>query len=88
MKTYKADVDLDRGVIYIKRTRNNTHVACTDRAGNTKVYISGGCLGYSGSKEGSTFVGELVVQETVKRAMAQGYKRVDVRIKGLGAGKS
>lgn len=61
LKQYKADVELDRGIISIKRTRNNTHVACTDRKGNTKVYMSGGWLGFRGSKEGSTFVGELVI---------------------------
>ena len=47
----KKKLAVDKGVVHIQSTYNNTIVTISDTYGNTLAWSSGGTVGYSGSKK-------------------------------------
>jgi len=82
----KARVE-SSGIAHIKATFNNTIVSLTDTNGNTITWASSGKLGFKGSRKNTPFAAQLSAQEAAKEAMELGLKRVEVRVKGPGAGR-
>ncbi|OJI08923.1 30S ribosomal protein S11 [bacterium CG10_49_38] len=78
---------LDRGILNIEATYNNTKVSLTDSGGNLFVWSSSGSLGFSGSKKGTPFAAGKVGDLIADRGLAMGLKDVDVVIRGVGAGR-
>ncbi|HIE04176.1 MAG TPA: 30S ribosomal protein S11 [Candidatus Latescibacteria bacterium] len=75
------------GVAHVKATFNNTIVTITDLQGNVVAWSSGGKIGYKGARKGTPFAAQLAAEDAAKEAMAMGMKKVEVRIKGPGAGR-
>lgn len=75
------------GIAHVKATFNNTIVTITDLQGNVVAWSSGGKIGYKGARKGTPFAAQLAAEDAAKEAMAMGMKKVEVRIKGPGAGR-
>lgn len=78
---------LDRGVLNIEATYNNTKVSLSDSMGNVFIWSSSGSLGFSGSKKGTPFAAGKVGELLADKAITMGVKDVDVIIRGVGAGR-
>jgi len=71
----------------IKSTYNNTIVTITDPDGNTLCWASGGTIGFTGTKKGTSFAAQLAAENVARQAKEFGISRVDVFTKGPGSGR-
>ena len=78
---------LEKGVLHIEATFNNTKATLADEKGNAVISSSAGALGFSGARKSTPYaaakVGELIGE---KGAMI-GLKEATVVIRGVGAGR-
>jgi small subunit ribosomal protein S11 len=75
------------GRAYVKSTFNNTVVTITDANGNAVAWASAGSVGFKGTRKGTPFAAQSTAETAARRAMEVGMKRVDVYVKGPGAGR-
>jgi len=78
---------LERGILYIEATYNNTRVTLTNPKGDSMVWSSSGALGFKGAKKGTPFAAAKVGELVADKALLMGIKSVDAVIKGVGAGR-
>ncbi len=75
------------GVAHIKASFNNVLVTITDVYGNTISWSTAGKNGFKGSRKNTPFAAQVTSEAAAKEAYDLGLKRVDVLIKGPGAGR-
>jgi small subunit ribosomal protein S11 len=75
------------GVAHIQSTFNNTIVTITDSKGNVVSWSSAGRIGFKGSKKSTPFAAQLAAEESAKVALTMGLRKVEVLVKGPGAGR-
>ena len=83
----KVKKNIPEGQAHIQCTYNNTVVTITDNSGNAISWASAGTIGYKGSKKKTPFAAGLSAEAAAKAAMDSGVKKVEVFVKGLGAGR-
>jgi small subunit ribosomal protein S11 len=86
-KGKKEKKNVPTGVVHIQSTFNNTIVTVTDGSGNVVAQSSAGRLGFKGSRKSTPFAAQLAAQDAVKKAMEQGMRMAEVRVKGPGMGR-
>jgi len=82
----KSRRKVQRGVVHILATFNNTLVTISDRSGLVIASSSGAC-GFRGARKGTPFAAQTASEEAVRKALDYGLKYVDVMVKGPGAGR-
>ncbi len=75
------------GAAHIQATFNNTMVTITDQSGNVIAWASAGGQGFRGSRKGTPYAAQIAANVAAKKAMDFGMKRIDIYIKGPGAGR-
>jgi len=75
------------GVAHIKASFNNVLVTITDVYGNTISWSTAGKNGFKGSRKNTPYAAQVTAEAAAKEAFDLGLKRVDVLIKGPGAGR-
>ena len=85
-KKKKESVDA-HGIAHIKSSFNNTIVTITDLQGNTISWASAGKVGFKGSRKSTPFAAQLAAETAAKEAMELGLQKVDIEVKGPGAGR-
>ncbi|MFA4837866.1 MAG: 30S ribosomal protein S11 [Candidatus Neomarinimicrobiota bacterium] len=83
-KKIRADAE---GIATVKATFNNTIISLTDNFGNVISWASAGAAGFKGSRKNTPFAAQLASTKAAKEAMELGLSRVEVRVKGPGAGR-
>ncbi|KAF2955986.1 30S ribosomal protein S11 [Marinitoga sp. 38H-ov] len=83
----KKKISLDKAVVHIQSTFNNTIITLSDPSGNTLLWASGGTAGFSGTKKGTPYASQLAADKIAKEALKFGVKKLDVYVKGPGAGR-
>ena len=78
---------LEVGVLHIQATYNNTRVSLTNLKGDLFFSSSAGSLGYRGAKKGTPFAASKVGEIVGEQALMSGVKKVQVVVKGVGAGR-
>lgn len=78
---------LERGVLHVEATFNNTKVVLTDEKGNAVISSSAGALGFSGARKSTPYAATKVGELIGERATAIGVKEASVIIRGVGAGR-
>ena len=78
---------IEAGTAHIHSSFNNTIVTISDTQGNVLSWASAGGLGFKGSRKSTPFAAGEVAETAAKAAMEHGLKRVDVLVKGPGAGR-
>ncbi len=78
---------LDRGILYVQSTFNNTKLLLTDLKGNAIISSSAGSLGFRGAKKGTPFAAAKAAEELSEKAEKLGLKDIDVVVRGVGAGR-
>ena len=79
--------NIERGTAHIHSTFNNTIVTLADEAGNVISWASAGELGFKGSRKSTPFAAQMAAETASKAAMEHGLKKVEVFVKGPGAGR-
>ena len=83
----KVKKNIPEAVAHIQSTYNNTIVTITEKNGSVISWASSGTIGYKGSKKKTPFAAGMSAEAAAQSAMEQGVKKVDVVVKGLGAGR-
>ncbi len=83
----KKKISVNRGIVHIKSTFNNTIVTLTDMDGNTLTWASGGTVGFEGTRKGTPYAAQLAADRIAKEAMKMGVSKVDIWVKGPGPGR-
>lgn len=78
---------IERGVLHVEATFNNTKAVLTDEKGNAIIASSAGALGFSGSRKSTPYAAAKVGELLGDRALAIGVKEASVIIRGVGAGR-
>ncbi|MBN1405062.1 MAG: 30S ribosomal protein S11 [Candidatus Omnitrophica bacterium] len=86
-KKSKQKKHIQEGIIYVLSTFNNTIITVTDKAGNAVCWSTCGNIGFKGSKKSTPFAAQLAASAVAEKAKAMGLKKVEVCIKGPGAGR-
>ncbi|MFH0988585.1 MAG: 30S ribosomal protein S11 [bacterium] len=85
-KKKKVHVDAN-GKAFVKATFNNVQVTLTDTYGNVISWSSAGRNGFKGSRKNTPFAAQVSAEAAAKEAYDLGLRRVEVFIKGPGAGR-
>ena len=83
----KVKKNIPEAVAHIHSTYNNTIVTITDKDGNVISWASAGTIGYKGSKKKTPFAAGTSAEAAGRAALDSGVKKVEVHVKGLGAGR-
>jgi small subunit ribosomal protein S11 len=75
------------GKVFIKATFNNVLVTITDQNGNTISWSSAGREGFKGSRKNTPYAAQLSSETAATAAYDIGLRRVEVFVKGPGAGR-
>jgi small subunit ribosomal protein S11 len=86
-KSKKREKVEAHGKANIKATFNNTIITLTDSYGNTISWASAGRSGFKGSRKNTPFAAQIAAEGAAKEAMDLGLMRVDIEVKGPGAGR-
>ena len=79
--------DITRAKVYVTATFNNTLITITDMSGNALVAGSSGASGFKGARKSTPFAATTAVEMVAKKAMDRGLKKVEVFVRGPGAGR-
>ncbi|MCH3949733.1 MAG: 30S ribosomal protein S11 [Acidaminococcus sp.] len=83
----KVSKNVESGVAHIRSTFNNTIVTISDMTGATLSWASAGGQGFRGSRKSTPFAAQMAAETAAKAAMEHGLKRIEVYVKGPGAGR-
>lgn len=78
---------LEKGILHIEATFNNTKATLTDDKGNAVVSSSAGALGFSGARKSTPYAAAKVGEFLGEKSAMIGLKEVTVIISGVGAGR-
>ena len=78
---------LERGILHVEATFNNTKAVLTDDKGNAIMSSSAGALGFSGARKSTPYAAAKVGELLGDRALVIGLKEASVIIRGVGAGR-
>ena len=75
------------GIAHVQSTFNNTIVTIADMDGHTVSWASAGKVGFKGSRKSTPFAAQVAAESSAREALNAGMKRVEVWVKGPGAGR-
>ena len=75
------------GEVRISATFNNIIISFTHKTGQVISWSSAGKMGFKGSKKNTPYAAQMAAADAAKVAVDAGLKRVDVFVKGPGAGR-
>jgi small subunit ribosomal protein S11 len=75
------------GVAHVQASFNNTIVTITDMDGAVITWASAGKVGFKGSRKSTPFAAQVAAESSAREALNMGMKRVEVWVKGPGAGR-
>ena len=78
---------IEKGVLHIEATFNNTKVVLTDEKGNAIMASSAGSLGFSGARKSTPYAAAKVGELLGEKGTLVGLKEASVIIRGIGAGR-
>ena len=83
----KVSKNVESGVAHIRSTFNNTIVTIADMSGAVLSLASAGGMGFRGSRKSTPFAAQMAAEQAAKAAMEHGLKKIEVFVKGPGAGR-
>jgi len=75
------------GEAHIKATFNNIIIAMTNTNGQVISWASAGKMGFKGSKKNTPYAAQMAAQDCATKAYESGLRKVEVFVKGPGAGR-
>ncbi len=75
------------GQAHIKATFNNIIISMTNSSGQVVAWASAGKMGFKGSKKNTPYAAQMAAQNCAQVAYDLGVRKVEVFVKGPGAGR-
>lgn len=75
------------GQAHIKASFNNIIISLTNEVGQVISWASAGKMGFRGSKKNTPYAAQVAAQQCAQTAYDLGLRKVDVFVKGPGAGR-
>jgi len=75
------------GQVHIKASFNNIIISMTNETGQVISWASAGKMGFRGSKKSTPYAAQVAAQECAQKAYDLGLRKVNVFVKGPGAGR-
>ncbi|MGB3618861.1 MAG: 30S ribosomal protein S11 [Catalinimonas sp.] len=75
------------GQAHIKATFNNIIISITNNTGQVISWASAGKMGFKGSKKNTPYAAQMAASNCAQTAYDLGLRKVDVFVKGPGAGR-
>ena len=75
------------GMAFVKASFNNVIVSLTNNEGQVISWASAGKMGFKGSKKNTPYAAQMAAEECAKTAYDLGLRKVNVYVKGPGAGR-
>ncbi|MFY0591320.1 MULTISPECIES: 30S ribosomal protein S11 [Roseivirga] len=87
-KARKRIVQVDAlGQAHIKASFNNIIISLTNQQGQVISWASAGKMGFKGSKKNTPYAAQQAAQDCAQKAYDLGLRKVEVFVKGPGAGR-
>jgi len=87
-KAKKRVVHVDAmGQAHIQATFNNIIISLTNGQGQVISWASAGKMGFKGSKKNTPYAAQVAAQDCASKAYELGLRKVEVFVKGPGAGR-
>ena len=83
----KVKKSINKGIVHITATFNNTTVTVTDEMGNVISWSSAGSLKFKGSKKSTPFAAQQAVDDAIRKAREHGLREVGIKVQGPGSGR-
>lgn len=84
----KKSVVIDSiGIAHIQSTFNNIIISITNRKGDVIAWSSAGKMNFKGSKKNTPYAAQMAAENVAKVGLNAGVKKVEVKVKGPGAGR-
>jgi small subunit ribosomal protein S11 len=87
VKKKKIRRNVNKGIVYIKATFNNTIVTMTDATGDVLCWATAGTVGFKGSRKSTPFAAQRAAETVAEKAAKVGVRELEIRVKGPGAGR-
>lgn len=75
------------GDAHVTASFNNIIISLTNKQGQIISWSSAGKMGFKGSKKNTPYAAQMAASDAAKVALDAGMRRVDVFVKGPGAGR-
>ncbi len=75
------------GQAHVHATFNNIIISLTNSTGQVVSWASAGKMGFKGSKKNTPYAAQVAAQEAATKAFELGLRKVEVFVKGPGAGR-
>lgn len=86
-KKKKSKLKVEKGIINVKSTFNNTIVSASDLNGNIVAISSPGQIGYKGARKSTAYAATKASEDLYEKIAKIGMKEVDIILKGIGPGR-
>ena len=84
VKKKKIRRNVNKGIVYIKATFNNTIVTMTDATGDVICWATAGTVGFKGSRKSTPFAAQRAAETVAEKAAKVGVRELEIRVKGPG----
>ena len=75
------------GQVHIRASFNNIIISVTNMTGQVISWASAGKMGFKGSKKNTPYAAQMAAQDCASKAYELGLRKVEVFVKGPGAGR-
>ena len=80
--------EIQKGIVYISASFNNTLITITDEKGGAVIWGSAGRAGFKGTRKSTPFAATTAVDNVIRKAKEEcGLKEVEIYVKGPGPGR-
>jgi len=78
---------VQKAIIYIQSSFNNSIITITDESGNTLSWATAGSSGFKGTKKTTPFAAQIAVRQALEKAKVYEIAEAMVKISGVGSGR-
>lgn len=87
IKKKKTIRKIQKAIIFIQSSFNNSIITVTDENGNVLSWASAGSAGFKGTKKTTPFAAQIAVRNALDKAKPYEIEEAQVRISGVGSGR-
>ena len=87
VKVKSTVAGIQEGKVFVSSSYNNTILTLTNSKGQVLAWKSAGSVGFKGTKKSTSFAASRVAETIANACKKIGIEKVEVLIKGIGAGR-
>ena len=87
MSAKRERKQVERGIVHVKASFNNTIITVTDLTGETLCWASAGTVQFKGTRKSTPYAAQRAAESAAEKARKLGVKELEIRVNGPGAGR-